>query len=53
MVGFIVRSLINMCVFSPPLITTREQIGEMMDTLEEAIRQVSRDVLASGTLPVA
>src|SRR3546814_1054927 len=38
--GLIVRPLVNMCVFSPPLVITRSQIDEMFDILEEAIRQV-------------
>jgi adenosylmethionine-8-amino-7-oxononanoate aminotransferase len=38
--GLIVRPLINMAVFSPPLIITPEEIDEMFDILERAIQQV-------------
>ena len=36
-----------MCVFSPPLIITREQIDEMFDILEEAIAEVQADLGAA------
>ena len=39
--GLIVRPLINMCIFSPPLIITKPQIDEMFDILEHAIIKVS------------
>ena len=42
--GLIVRPLVNMCVFSPPLIITERQIDEMFDVLEQAIRDVARSV---------
>ena len=42
--GLIVRPLMNMCVFSPPLIITEGQIDEMFDILEEAIHSVSTDI---------
>ena len=41
--GLIVRPLINMAVFSPPLIITEAQIDEMMDTLEAAVERVSAE----------
>ena len=41
--GLIVRPLINMCVFSPPLIMTRPQIDEMFDILDEALKQVAAE----------
>ncbi len=40
--GLLVRPLINMAVFSPPLIITKEQIDEMFDILEKALDQVAR-----------
>jgi adenosylmethionine-8-amino-7-oxononanoate aminotransferase len=43
--GLIVRPLINMCVFSPPLIISKAQIDEMFDILEEALRQVQNELL--------
>ncbi|MEM7068114.1 MAG: aminotransferase [Pseudomonadota bacterium] len=42
--GLIVRPIINMCVFSPPLIITRDQIDEMFDILEEGIRRTANDL---------
>ncbi|UWQ29111.1 aminotransferase [Leisingera sp. M523] len=44
--GLIVRPLINMAVFSPPLIITLEQIDEMFDILERAIQQVEVQLAA-------
>ena len=35
--GLLVRPLINMCVFSPPLIITESQLHEMFDILERGI----------------
>ena len=40
--GLIVRPLVNMCVFSPPLVISEPQIDEMFDILEQAIRDVAR-----------
>ncbi len=42
--GLLVRPLINMAVFSPPLIITLEQIDEMFDILERALQKVSDDM---------
>lgn len=39
--GLIVRPLINMCVFSPPLIITREELTQMMDILESVVAELS------------
>jgi adenosylmethionine-8-amino-7-oxononanoate aminotransferase len=39
--GLLVRPLINMAVFSPPLIITKDQIDEMFDILEKALEQVT------------
>ena len=43
--GLIVRPLINMCVFSPPLIITEAQIDEMFDILDAAIVEVQEELL--------
>jgi len=40
--GLMVRPLINMAVFSPPLIITHEQIDEMFDILEKALAKVEK-----------
>jgi adenosylmethionine-8-amino-7-oxononanoate aminotransferase len=42
--GLMVRPLINQCVFSPPLIITREEIDRMFDILRKAILRTMRDV---------
>jgi len=42
--GLMVRPLINMAVFSPPLIITLEQIDEMFDILEAALQEVSDEM---------
>ncbi|RVU35796.1 aminotransferase [Hwanghaeella grinnelliae] len=41
--GLIVRPLLNMCVFSPPLIITRQQIDDMFDILGRAIETLARE----------
>jgi adenosylmethionine-8-amino-7-oxononanoate aminotransferase len=43
--GLIVRPLINQCVFSPPLIITRDQIDRMFDILDKAIGQVEAEMM--------
>lgn len=43
--GLIVRPLINMCVFSPPLIITPTQIDRMFDILDRAIGQVQAEMM--------
>jgi adenosylmethionine-8-amino-7-oxononanoate aminotransferase len=42
--GLLVRPLINMAVFSPPLIITKEQIDEMFDVLEQALHTVTAEL---------
>jgi len=42
--GLIVRPLVNQCVFSPPLIITREQIDTMFDILREGILRTMHEV---------
>ena len=42
--GLLVRPLINMAVFSPPLIITIEQIDEMFDILEQALQAAERQL---------
>lgn len=43
--GLIVRPLVNMCVLSPPLIITTEQIDQMFDILEHSIAEVEREMM--------
>lgn len=40
--GLIVRPLINMCVFSPPLIISRKELDDMMNILESVVAELSR-----------
>ena len=46
--GLLVRPLINMCVMSPPLCITREQIDEMISILREGISRTMADLEAEG-----
>ena len=41
--GLLVRPVYNMCVMSPPLTITREQIDTLADTLEAGLRAAMRD----------
>lgn len=41
--GLIVRPIINMCVFSPPLTITPEQIDELFDIIEDAVAEVGAE----------
>ena len=41
--GLIVRPLVNMAVFSPPLIITRPQIDEMFDIMEAALDRLGAE----------
>ena len=45
--GLVVRPLINMAVFSPPLIITHAQVDDLFDILEEALTRVQREVLGA------
>ncbi|MFA9419465.1 MAG: aminotransferase [Gammaproteobacteria bacterium] len=42
--GLIVRPLVNMCVMSPPLTITREQIDEMVSILRQGIELAMQDL---------
>jgi adenosylmethionine-8-amino-7-oxononanoate aminotransferase len=42
--GLIVRPLINMCVMSPPLTITRQQIDEMVGILRKGIEMAMQDI---------
>ncbi len=46
--GLILRPLINMCVFSPPLIITEAQIDQMVKILDQGIRLAMADLEAEG-----
>jgi putrescine aminotransferase len=36
----VLRPIINMCVMSPPLVISEDQINQMFDILGQAIRKV-------------
>ena len=38
--GLLIRPVVNMCILSPPLIITEDQVHKMFDILEEVISQV-------------
>jgi adenosylmethionine-8-amino-7-oxononanoate aminotransferase len=42
--GLMVRPLTNQCVFSPPLIISRDEIGQMFDILHQAILRTQADL---------
>ena len=46
--GLLVRPLINMCVMSPPLIITRDQIDTMVAILREGIERTQKDLRREG-----
>ena len=46
--GLIVRPLINMCVMSPPLIITKEQIDDLVGILRQGIELAMTDVEREG-----
>ncbi len=48
--GLLVRPLVNMCVFSPPLIISDDQIDEMFDILDKGIRLATDDLAREGLL---
>lgn len=46
--GLLVRPLINMCVMSPPLVITTEQIDDMVSILREGISRTMDDLRKEG-----
>ncbi len=51
--GLIVRPLINMCVMSPPLTITREQIDELVAILRRGIELATEEMKSSAAQPAA
>jgi adenosylmethionine-8-amino-7-oxononanoate aminotransferase len=41
--GLIVRPLINMCVFSPPLIISKSQVNDLFEILEQVIENICKN----------
>lgn len=46
--GLLVRPLINMCVMSPPLVITREQVDDVVGILREGISRTMDDLRKEG-----
>jgi adenosylmethionine-8-amino-7-oxononanoate aminotransferase len=46
--GLILRPLIHMCVFSPPLVISEAQIHQMFDIIEKAIGLTTDDLVKQG-----
>jgi adenosylmethionine-8-amino-7-oxononanoate aminotransferase len=44
--GLMLRPMVNLCVFSPPLIITREEIDTMFDILREGILRTMHEIEA-------
>lgn len=42
--GLMLRPMVNLCVFSPPLIITRAQVDEMFDVLREGILRTMHEL---------
>ncbi len=42
--GLILRPNINMCVFSPPLVITADEINQMFDIMDEGIRRAAAEL---------
>ncbi len=42
--GLLVRPLINMCVFSPPLIISSAEVDQMFDILDDALYEVQNNI---------
>jgi adenosylmethionine-8-amino-7-oxononanoate aminotransferase len=49
--GLIVRPIINMCVMSPPLTITREQIDEMVSILRKGIEMAMAEIETLESMP--
>jgi putrescine aminotransferase len=46
--GLIVRPFINICIISPPLIITREQVDDLVATLRKGIELTLQDLRTQG-----
>ncbi|KUJ80554.1 hypothetical protein AVO45_05770 [Ruegeria marisrubri] len=46
--GLILRPIINMCVFSPPLVISESEIEQMFDIMEQGIRLAADDFAREG-----
>jgi putrescine aminotransferase len=46
--GLLVRPLINVCILSPPLIITRQQVDDLVAALRKGLELALRDLRAEG-----
>ena len=46
--GLLVRPLINMCVMSPPLVITTDQIDDLVEILRQGISNTMDDLVREG-----
>ena len=46
--GMIVRPIVSMCVLSPPLTVTKDQVDEMIGILRKGIELAQEEVIAEG-----
>jgi putrescine aminotransferase len=46
--GLLVRPLINICVLSPPLIITRDQVDELVEALRKGLNKALEDLREQG-----
>ena len=46
--GLLVRPILNMCVFSPPLVITAGEIDRMFNILEKSLRLTTDDLVREG-----
>ena len=46
--GLLVRPIINMCVMSPPLTITKDQIDEMVEILRQGVELAMQDCIDEG-----
>ncbi len=46
--GLIVRPSINMCVMSPPLTITRDQVDTMINILRSGVEKAMQDCIDEG-----
>ena len=42
--GLLVRPIINMCVFSPPLIISKNEVDDMFNILDDALNEVQNSL---------
>ena len=46
--GLILRPFMHLCVFSPPIIITKQQVDDMVGIMDRSIREVADDLIREG-----